>query len=87
VNIAVIGLYIVSRTAGIPLGPEAGEAEGVDAPDTIWIMQTFKRQKDGRLRHHTEDQMLKQHPMRPLASADIGLGSPPDLISLSLSAS
>jgi hypothetical protein len=35
VNIAVIGLYIVTRTAGIPLGPEAGEAEGVGVPDTI----------------------------------------------------
>lgn len=35
VNIAVIGLYIVTRTAGIPLGPEAGETEGVGILDTI----------------------------------------------------
>ncbi|MBI4337003.1 MAG: hypothetical protein HY683_04150 [Chloroflexi bacterium] len=35
VNLAVIGLYIVTRTAGIPLGPEAGETEGIGIPDTI----------------------------------------------------
>jgi hypothetical protein len=35
VNIAVIGLYIVTRTVGIPLGPEAGEVEGVGISDTI----------------------------------------------------
>lgn len=35
VNIAVIGLYIVTRTEGIPLGPEAGETEGVGIPDIV----------------------------------------------------
>lgn len=32
-NAAVIGLWIVTRTVGVPLGPGAGEVEGAGAPD------------------------------------------------------
>ena len=35
-NLAVIGLWVVTRTEGIPLfGPEAGEVEAVGTPDVI----------------------------------------------------
>jgi hypothetical protein len=32
-NLAIIGMWAVSRTVGIPLGPETGEVEGIGALD------------------------------------------------------
>jgi hypothetical protein len=34
-NLAIIGMWAVSRTVGIPLGPETGEVEGIGALDLI----------------------------------------------------
>lgn len=34
-NAAIIVLWIVSRTAGLPLGPDAGTAEAVGVPDVV----------------------------------------------------
>jgi hypothetical protein len=34
-NLAIIGMWVVSRTVGIPLGPAAGEVEGMGALDVI----------------------------------------------------
>ena len=34
-NLAIIGLWLITRTVGIPLGPEAGEVEAIGALDTI----------------------------------------------------
>lgn len=35
VNVGVVALWAVSRTAGLPFGPEPGEAEAVGIPDAI----------------------------------------------------
>jgi hypothetical protein len=35
INALVVLTWIVSRTTGIPVGPEAGEAEAVDLPDSL----------------------------------------------------
>ncbi len=32
-NLAIIGLWVVTRTLGVPLGPEAGDVEGVGPLD------------------------------------------------------
>jgi hypothetical protein len=34
-NLAIIGMWVVSRTVGIPLGPAAGEVEGMGALDVM----------------------------------------------------
>ena len=34
-NLAIIGMWALSRTVGIPLGPETGEVEGIGALDLI----------------------------------------------------
>lgn len=34
-NLAIVGMWVVSRTVGIPVGPEAGEVEGMGALDVI----------------------------------------------------
>ena len=34
-NLAIVGLYLVSRGVGIPLGPHAGETEAVGALDVL----------------------------------------------------
>jgi hypothetical protein len=34
-NLAIIGMWAVSRTVGIPLGPETGEVEGIGALDLV----------------------------------------------------
>jgi hypothetical protein len=34
-NLAIIGMWAVSRTVGIPLGPATGEVEGIEALDLI----------------------------------------------------
>jgi hypothetical protein len=34
-NLAIIGMWVVSRTVGIPLGPSAGEVEGMGTLDVI----------------------------------------------------
>src|SRR5215212_6490969 len=34
-NLAIIGMWVVSRTVGIPLGPAVGEVEGMGALDLI----------------------------------------------------
>lgn len=34
-NLAIVTIWVVSRTAGVPLGPEAGVPEAIGAPDTI----------------------------------------------------
>ena len=34
-NLTIIGMWAVSRTVGIPLGPETGEVEGIGALDLI----------------------------------------------------
>jgi hypothetical protein len=34
-NLAIIGLWLFTRTVGIPFGPEAGEVEAIGALDTI----------------------------------------------------
>jgi len=34
-NLAIIGMWVVSRTISIPLGPAAGEVEGIGALDLI----------------------------------------------------
>jgi hypothetical protein len=35
VNLATIAIWIVSRTAGLPIGPEAGEAEAIGVLDAV----------------------------------------------------
>ncbi|WP_433229109.1 hypothetical protein [Actinomadura formosensis] len=35
VNAGVIALWAVTRTAGLPFGPEAGEAEAIGVPDVL----------------------------------------------------
>jgi hypothetical protein len=35
VNLIVIGIWIWSRTAGLPIGPEAGEREAIGAADVL----------------------------------------------------
>jgi hypothetical protein len=35
VNVVVIVIWIWSRTAGLPIGPEAGEPEAIGAPDVL----------------------------------------------------
>ncbi|HEX6500660.1 MAG TPA: hypothetical protein VF054_16750 [Micromonosporaceae bacterium] len=37
VNLAVIGLWAVSRTSGLPVGPDAGEPEAVGALDVVCV--------------------------------------------------
>jgi hypothetical protein len=34
-NLAIIGMWAVSRTVGIPLGPETGEVEGIGVLDLV----------------------------------------------------
>jgi hypothetical protein len=34
-NAAIAGLWLVSRTVGLPIGPEAGEVEGVGLKDVL----------------------------------------------------
>jgi hypothetical protein len=34
-NLTIIGMWAVSRTVGIPLGPETGEVEGIGALDLV----------------------------------------------------
>jgi hypothetical protein len=34
-NLAIIGMWAVSRTVGIPLGPETGEVEGIGTLDLV----------------------------------------------------
>src|SRR5829696_5730242 len=34
-NLAIIGMWVVSRTVGLPVGPGAGEVEGIGALDLI----------------------------------------------------
>jgi hypothetical protein len=38
VQLALVALWAVTRTAGIPLGPEAGEVEAVGALDVICVV-------------------------------------------------
>ncbi|WP_213450675.1 hypothetical protein [Rhizomonospora bruguierae] len=38
VNAAAIGLWVLSRTAGIPLGPRAGEPEAVGSIDVFCVL-------------------------------------------------
>ena len=35
VNAAVIAIWVVSRTTGVPIGPEAGEPEAIGFPDAL----------------------------------------------------
>jgi hypothetical protein len=35
VSAVVIGIWVLSRTAGLPMGPEAGEAEAAALPDIL----------------------------------------------------
>ena len=34
-NLGILALYLLTRTVGIPLGPQAGEVETVGAPDVV----------------------------------------------------
>ena len=34
-NLGILALYVLTRTVGIPLGPQAGEVETVGAPDVV----------------------------------------------------
>lgn len=38
VNAVAIGLWVVTRTAGLPFGPEAGEAETVGVIDVLCVL-------------------------------------------------
>jgi hypothetical protein len=53
VNVVVIAIWFWSRTAGLPIGPEAGEPEAVGAPDVLstvfeallvgWVLALLQR--------------------------------------------
>lgn len=41
VNVAALALWLVSRTTGLPFGPEPGEAESIGFLDTVCVAAEF----------------------------------------------